>query len=130
MPPCMSSWAGTGAPLRVGAPYVGTAATFIFKLAGNGGAPQRFDSSGANELYQYADPGSRPLWGGNDDLSMGLLAVLSEQPAVATRTPTPPRPTRCVVAASTPGVRPRPVNLPKIIVRAGQNDRPTMPVVH
>jgi len=59
-----ASWGG-------GPAWVGTAATFIFKLSGEGAASERFDPTGADELYQFAYPGDWPYWGSGHDLHMG-----------------------------------------------------------
>ena len=56
----------------------GTSACFIFKLAGDGTAPERFDPSGNNDRYQNMDDDAAtqrnrwPKWGGPvGDLSIG-----------------------------------------------------------
>jgi hypothetical protein len=64
-----ASWGGNAGP-------VGTAATFIFKLGGDGAASERFDPSGANEQYQRADSSQWPKWGYSADLGMGDNGVL------------------------------------------------------
>ena len=60
-----ASWGG-------GPEFVGTTSTFIFKLGGDGAASERFDTSGVDENYLYADAGSWPRWGGGSpDLIIG-----------------------------------------------------------
>jgi hypothetical protein len=54
-----------------GGTWVGTAATFIFKLGTDGAASERFDPRGADENYQLASLSYWPTWGGGgDDLNM------------------------------------------------------------
>ena len=55
---------------------VGTAATFIFRLGGDGEGSERFDpNAAANEYYQYAYPDSWPGWSYGSDLYMGSGAL-------------------------------------------------------